>query len=95
MSKTFSRVSVLTLCTIPALMLAACGDLQPTPYKGTPYDRTAGSGVAYVRASMLPPREANSTVMMEKPAETAAKVETPPPPPVTQGDQMFDKKQMK
>jgi hypothetical protein len=98
MSNTFSRVSVLTLCAIPALMLAACGDLAPTPYHGNPYDRTAGSGVAYVRASMLPPREANMETITEKTTAEPAQVEAPPVPaqaPVTQGDHLFEKKQMK
>lgn len=98
MSKDFIRLSILTLATAPALMLSACGDnLEPTPYHGVPYtdERTAGTGVAYVRAKMLPPKE-TKTEAVTPPA--AAPEPTPPPPieaPVTQGDKIFDSKQSK
>lgn len=95
------RGSVLILAALPAFALAACGDLVPTPYDGVPYthERTAGRGVAYVRASMLPPKETKTeTIMEEKTVVTAPAVvepTPPPPPPITAGDKVFDNKQSK
>lgn len=101
MSKDFIRLSVLTLATAPALLLSACGDnLEPTPYHGVPYtdERTAGTGVAYVRAKMLPPKETKTEAVTPAPAPAAPAEQAPPPPieaPVTQGDKIFDNKQSK
>jgi len=61
-------------------LLAACGDEwemirtdKYVPYGNT---RTAGTGVAYVLAKMLPKKELNLV-----PAKTEAPVVTPPPAP--------------
>ena len=102
-TKVFLRGSVLVLAALPAFGLAACGDLVPTPYDGVPYthERTAGRGVAYVRASMLPPKETKTEAIMEEktvvtaPAEVETAPPPPPPPPITAGDQVFDNKQTK
>lgn len=42
------------LLIVPLLTLSGCGDgWETVPYAGTPYgDRTAGTGVAYVRKAM-------------------------------------------
>lgn len=64
----------LVLASLAApLFLAACGEgYEIRAYHGTPYaknpfeeGRTAGSGVEYVRASLMPRRELN--VVMEQP----------------------------
>jgi hypothetical protein len=75
----------VTVCaTLAPLALAGCGDGWVTqPYHGVPYDgkgidsddRTAGYGVEYVRASMMPSKGANTETIMEK------KTEAPTPPP--------------
>ena len=52
------RASILILSGASALSLSACGDgYEAVPFRGSvPYteERTAGSGVAYVRKMMLP-----------------------------------------
>lgn len=54
------RKPLLLLSCLPALALAACGEgWEVVPFHGqAPYtdERTAGSGVAYVRAMLLPER---------------------------------------
>lgn len=98
------RVSLLSFVALPALMLSACGDLVPEPYHGVPYtsERTAGTGVAYVRARMMPAKETRTEMiapaaMVETKVEPV--VEAPPPPPVaapvTQGDKLFERRQSK
>ena len=102
MTKVFLRVSILSLAAVPALMLSACGgsggsnNSATEPYYGVPYthERTAGTGVAYVRGKLMPPRETNTQMIVpQKPVEPP-KTEAPPPP-VTQGDKIFDKRQAK
>jgi hypothetical protein len=107
MNKTILRVSALTLAAVPALMLSACGgsgggDSHTEAYHGVPYthERTAGSGVAYVRGKLLPPKDTNTKMMEMKVEPKVEAAPTPPPPvpvqaPVTQGDKMFDRKQSK
>ena len=54
--KTF-RLAVIMAASVSPLMLAACGDgYEAVPYHGIPYveERTAGHGVAYVRAHLQP-----------------------------------------
>lgn len=84
------------MVAVPALMLSACGDLVPEAYHGVPYtqERTAGSGVAYVRGKMMPAKE-TKTEMIAPAAKVETTVETPPPPPVTQGDKLFEQRQAK
>ncbi len=65
---------------VPVLFLAGCGDgWEMKPYHNTPYDgdRTAGTGVEYVRAHMMP--EKGPVI---KPA--AAAPVAPPPPAKTE-----------
>lgn len=101
-TKIVLRNAVLAVVALPALALSACGgegDYVPTPYHNVPYthERTAGTGIAYVRASMLPRKEAKVETMLETKAPVAAPAEpaTPPPPPIVAGDKVFDKKQSK
>jgi len=100
MSTKATRISLLSLAAVPALMLSACGDLVPEPYHGVPYthERTAGTGVAYVRGKMMPAKE-TKTEMIAPAAKVETTVETPPPPPleapVTQGDKLFEQRQSK
>lgn len=94
------RGLLLILATLPALALSACGDLSPTPYHGVPYvpERTAGTGVAYVRANMMPPKEIKAEAAVKAPMkmEEPAKLKpVAPPPPMATGDKLFDKKQSK
>lgn len=103
MTKFVFRSSLCALSIMPTLLLAACGgDLEPAPYEGVPYtqERTAGRGVQYVRASMLPPRETNTQMMQQPPVAPAPAQAAPPPPveapaPATAGDKMFESKQAK
>lgn len=51
------RLPILVLSTLAPLALSACGEgYEAVPYHGVPYteERTAGAGVQYVRAMMLP-----------------------------------------
>lgn len=101
-TKIISRNAVLAVVALPALALSACGgegDYVPTPYHNVPYthERTAGTGIAYVRASMLPRKEAKVETMLQtaEPVVAPAEPMTPPPPPIVAGDKVFDKKQSK
>jgi len=62
------RFGSLIFSGVALLGLSACGEgWEMVPYDGTPYgnERTAGSGVAYVRALLLPERGPNlETEMM-------------------------------
>ncbi|MCM2344521.1 MAG: hypothetical protein NDJ24_08175 [Alphaproteobacteria bacterium] len=76
------RLGLMTVTLLP-LALTACGgegwQMQPT--KRFPYgnERTAGSGVEYVRASMMPAK--GPVLEPAKPAEEVAAPPPPPPPP--------------
>ncbi len=51
------RLPILVLSALSPLALSACGEgYEAVPYHGVPYteERTAGAGVQYVRAHMLP-----------------------------------------
>lgn len=78
----FKRLGLMTVILLP-LALTACGgegwQMQPT--KRLPYgnERTAGSGVEYVRASMMPAK--GPVLEPAKPAEAAPPAPPPPPPP--------------
>jgi hypothetical protein len=96
-TKVFYRGAVLTLSVLPVMTLAACGDgWVPQPYEGVPYtyERTAGRGVEYVRASMAPAKEMKTETIMHKEAPVSAPVSAPPPPMST-GDKVFNTKQAK
>lgn len=60
--------SIQVLSILPLFALGACGegwDMQP--YHGTPYgERTAGHGVEYVRAKMMPEKGPVLEDAMEK-----------------------------
>lgn len=85
------RVLVCAASTLSTLGLAACGDgWEMVPYHGTPYDgRTAGTGIAWVRAHLTP---AKGPIL---------KVETPPAPeapvaaPIRDADPVFRARQKK
>lgn len=90
------RQSVLALTLLPALALGACGEgsgWTTVPYEQVPYthERTAGRGVAYVRAAMLPPKEMKTEIVVEQPVAAPIVV----PAPLTAGDKVFDAKQSK
>lgn len=97
------RIVALSLTALPVLTLAACdggsgGGWQPVAYENVPYtmERTAGRGVTFVRAAMLPPKEAKVEPMMEKPAPAPEPAPAPvPTEPITAGDKVFEKKQAK
>lgn len=67
------------------LMLAACGEgWEMVRVKDiVPYtqDRTAGTGVAYVRAKMLPQKELKLESPVMAPTPAPAPMSVPPPPP--------------
>jgi hypothetical protein len=84
----------IALFTFP-LFLAACGEGYEMIKTDTmfPYGnaRTAGSGVAYVRANMMPEK----TLKVEPPmAEEAAPVAMPPPPPAVEEQKPADTQQI-
>ncbi len=86
----FRRLTACAVILAP-LALTACGDGWVTQkYSGVPYDgrgivnddeRTAGYGVEYVRASMMPSKGTNTETVLEKPAEPAP---APAPEPKTE-----------
>lgn len=94
-----SRYFKLAILAAP-IMLTACGEgWEMTRVKDiVPYTmpRTAGTGVAYVRAKMLPKKELNL-----QPAPAVAPMTTPPPapPPVTpapsKAEEVFREQQSK
>lgn len=62
----------LIALVVPAL--TACGpEWERQLYKGVPYERTAGSGVQYVLAKMMPKK---GTVLKSETQQTQKKVET-------------------
>lgn len=87
---------------MPVLLLAGCGDgegWEIVPYHGVPYtlERTAGTGVAYVRANMLPER---GPVVQTLKEETRVVIEAKPPMVSTPADaakaeEIFNKSQRK
>jgi hypothetical protein len=91
------------LLLLAPLCLAACGEgwemvrvTNVVPYGNS---RTAGSGVAYVRAKMLPKKEvqlapAQAPVVVETKAETKVE-ETKPEEPSKAMEKVFSKKQQK
>lgn len=98
----FKRFGLMTLTLLP-LSLAACGGEGWEMRKTTttfPYgnQRTAGSGVEYVRASMMP---AKGPVLVEPkyievtPPESVTVMPEPTPEPVKAADPMFNKMQRK
>ncbi len=91
MSNRFSKLFLLIL----PFCLAACGEgweMQRTtnflPYGNI---RTAGSGVMYVRAKMMPEREMNVTPV-SRPRDVP---EAPPKAAPSQAEQIFEEHQKK
>ncbi len=82
--KTFRRV-LISLCGLSTLALTACGEgWEPVEFRGSvPYveERTAGPGVMYVRAHMMPEK----TVVLPATQDTVVKDAEP----------IFDKKMQK
>lgn len=77
------RLKTQIFLAAPLLMvlpLAGCDGYERVAYTGVPYnnERTAGTGVAYVRANMLP--EKGPVIEAKQPANEKV-VEPPPPPP--------------
>ena len=92
------RLAALT--GFASLSLTACGDgWVVQPYHGVPYDgkgiesdeRTAGYGVEYVRANMMPGKSVNTTAQEAPPAPPAPA----PQPPARDAAPLFDKLQSK
>lgn len=82
--KTFRRV-LLSVCGLSTLALAACGEgYEVVEFRGqVPYteERTAGPGVAYVRAHMMPEK----TIVLPEPLVA----------PIKSADPIFDQKVQK
>lgn len=105
------RQSVLLCAILSPLGLTACGDGWTTqPYNKEPYsmERTAGSGVEYVRGVMSPQKGAVLKPQMEDHVEVmkteSIESDAPPPPPVAEekdeqivneADHIFTQKQKK
>src|SRR5690606_11650870 len=91
------RRTVLTLATAaPLFLLAACDGYEMRLYDGFPYgnQRTAGHGVEYVLAKMMP----KQGPVLEQAAPAPAPVPAPEPEPelpVTKADEVFDTKARK
>lgn len=99
-NKSVMKISMLGLSALPLLTLAACGEgYEMKPYYGVPYtdERTAGHGVEWVRASMLPPKEMKTeTVTKTETKIEAPATAAPPLPPVpARADQVFKNSQSK
>lgn len=85
----FKRLTACIAILTP-LMLTGCGDgWVAQKYKGVPYDgrglddddRTAGYGVEYVRASMMPSKGVNTEIPVQKPVEEKPAEPQPAPLP--------------
>lgn len=104
------KQTVRVLSVVPFVLLAACGDgWEKQDYHEVPYtlERTAGTGVAFVRAKMLPAR--GPSVAQDAPVETVGaqemktdlntalylEAEENLELPVKDGDEMFDDSQRK
>ncbi|NCC22630.1 MAG: hypothetical protein EOM26_09250 [Alphaproteobacteria bacterium] len=98
---TLPRALVLSALGLPLLALAACGEgYEPVAYQGFPYanERTAGSGVAWVRMNLMPEK---GPVVDIDPARAAvepepAAAETEPAEPYTEeAEEIFKEMQRK
>ena len=86
--KTFRVSSFLILSGLSAIGLAGCGDgYEAVPYYGIPYveERTAGHGVQYVRAHMLPVK---GPVLEQAPAIVHTETEVKDASPLFNGKQL-------
>lgn len=95
MSRSFLRISALIL----PLFLTACGDgweaQKTTKYKPYGNSRTAGSGIVYVRAKLLPKKELKLEPEIKETPPAQEKVKAAPPAPVKPADKMFNDAQIK
>jgi hypothetical protein len=89
--KTFRYVVLLLACS-PALILSACGDgWEVVEVRGqVPYteERTAGPGVAYVRAHMMPEKSVVLPAPVTAPVQETA-------PPLQNAEPIFEQKVQK
>jgi hypothetical protein len=87
--KTYARFMVFAFTGVSLLALAACGEgYTPVKIRGqVPYteERTAGPGIAYVRAHMMP----------EKTVVLPAPLTAPVAPAIEDAEPMFEKKMIK
>jgi hypothetical protein len=86
------RLFLCVLSCVPLLSLSACGEgWETVPYTGVPYgERTAGTGVAYVRKTMARERGPILAPEMKQTPPVAA-----PPVAPSQADKVFDARQKK
>lgn len=98
MSRSFLRMSLLTL----PLFLGACGEgweaQKTTSYKPYGNYRTAGSGVVYVRAKLLPKKDLNLESELKKPSRNLEPVPAESVEEVTtslKADEIFNEAQSK
>lgn len=86
------RLFVCLLSVVPMLSLSACGEgWETVPYTGVPYgDRTAGTGVAYVRKVMARER---GPILLPEIKEAPPVVEVPAVP--SDADRVFEARQKK
>ena len=109
MSKSLLRLALLSA---PLLLLTACGEgyevQRTSDYGSFDMDRTAGTGVAYVRARMLPKKEIVAEFEAEPVMEEITAEESEPvmveaeevkpmeePAPVLQAEEIFTESQQK
>lgn len=100
--------TVQVFSVLPLLFLVGCGDgWEVRPYDNTPYgERTAGHGVQYVRAHMMPkkgpvlePEMKKKDVVVEETVVVEPPVVVPPEtveePVIEKADEMFNEIQKK
>lgn len=92
---------IIAACAVPMLFLAACDGYEPVRVNNlVPYSegRTAGSGIMYVRAAMLPAKGPVTEPVMETVAEPVVVVVEEPiliSLPPAEAEKVFTTKQGK
>lgn len=96
------RYVSLAALSVPILLIAGCGDgWEVVKYTGFPYndmERTAGSGVEYVRAKLMPEKGPIVESVKQTTTVTAPQMSQPvppPAPPVEGAEEIFNKSQRK
>lgn len=100
---TLRRTILILSAAAPLFLLSACDGYEMRLYDGFPYGgaRTAGHGVEYVLAKMMPTKGPVTEPVAEPPAPPPApepEIAPPPPPPeepMTKGDEMIEHKARK
>lgn len=97
---TFRRMILILSAAAPLMLLAACDGYELQRYTGFPYDnqRTAGSGVQYVLAKMMPikgPVLEQAAPVIQPAPEPAIEIPPPPVEVITPADPVFDHKARK